>query len=66
MPAALTDGGEFGVAAVCRRPVKDPPRQLGERAFTGLSLGAGRQLVLAADARTNYSETRRFSALDLL
>ena len=23
------------VAAVCRRPVKDPPRQFGERAFTG-------------------------------
>ena len=24
-----------GVAAVCRRPVKDPPRKFGERAFTG-------------------------------
>jgi len=37
MPAAFSDGGAWGVAAVCRRPVKDPPRQFGERAFTGLS-----------------------------
>ena len=35
MPAAFTDGGAWGVAAVCRRPVKAPPRQFGERAFTG-------------------------------
>ena len=35
MTAALPDGGARGVAAVCRRPVKDPPRQFGERAFTG-------------------------------
>jgi len=35
MPAAFSDGGTWGVAAVCRRPVKDPPRQFGERAFTG-------------------------------
>ena len=36
MPAAFSYGGACGVAAVCRRPVKDPPRQFGERAFTGL------------------------------
>ena len=35
MPAALPDGGAWGVAAVCRRPGKDPPRQFGERAFPG-------------------------------
>ena len=35
MPAAFSDGGAWGVAAVCRRPVKDPPRQFGERAFAG-------------------------------
>ena len=35
LPAALPHGGACGVAAVCRRPVKDPPRQFGERAFTG-------------------------------
>ena len=35
LAAALSDGGACGVAAVCRRPVKDPPRQFGERAFTG-------------------------------
>ena len=35
LPAAFSDGGACGVAAVCRRPVKDPPRQFGERAFTG-------------------------------
>ena len=35
LPATLSDGGASGVAAVCRRPVKDPPRQFGERAFTG-------------------------------
>ena len=35
MPAVLPDDGAWGVAAVCRRPVKDPPRQFGERAFTG-------------------------------
>ena len=34
-PAVLSDGGACGVAAVCRRPVKDPPRQFGERAFAG-------------------------------
>ena len=36
MPAAFSDGGACGVAAVCRRPVKDPPRQFGERAFPGI------------------------------
>ena len=36
LPAALPDCGARGVAAVCRRPAKDPPRQFGERAFTGL------------------------------
>ena len=36
LPAVFSDGGACGVAAVCRRPVKDPPRQFGERAFTGL------------------------------
>ena len=35
LPATLSDGGASGVAAVCRRPVKDPPRKFGERAFTG-------------------------------
>ena len=35
LPAALPNGGACGVAAVCRRPVKGPPRQFGERAFTG-------------------------------
>ena len=35
LPAALPDGGAWGVAAVCRRPGKDPPRQFGERAFPG-------------------------------
>ena len=35
LPATLSVGGACGVAAVCRRPVKDPPRQFGERAFTG-------------------------------
>ena len=35
LPATFFDDGACGVAAVCRRPVKDPPRQFGERAFTG-------------------------------
>ena len=35
MLAALPHGGARGVAAVCRRPGKDPPRQFGERAFPG-------------------------------
>ena len=34
--AAFPQGGAWGVAAVCRRPGKDPPRQFGERAFPGL------------------------------
>ncbi len=36
LPVALPHGGACGVAAVCRRPGKDPPRQFGERAFPGL------------------------------
>ena len=48
MPAALPGGGACGVAAVCRRPVKDPPRQFGERAFTGFPLGGGGQVSRSA------------------
>ena len=64
MPAALPGGGACGVAAVCRRPVKDPPRQFGERAFTGFPWApiwlwglVGRVSVCAAPSGVVYAPT---------
>ena len=48
LPAAFSDGGAWGVAAVCRRPVKDPPRQFGERAFPGFPCVLAASCVFSA------------------
>ena len=64
--AALPDGGACGVAAVCRRPEKGPPRQFGERAFSGLPwmptwvMGLGWSSVgLCGDIREVYAQRPR-------
>ena len=58
MPAALPSGGACGVAAVCRRPEKGPPRQFGERAFSGFPEAPAASSSLRRPVVQDLSATR--------
>jgi len=58
MPAALPGGGTCGVAAVCRRPEKGPPRQFGERAFSGFPEAPAASSSLRRPVVQDLSATR--------
>ena len=59
LPATLPHGGACGVAAVCRRPGKDPPRQFGERAFPGFPWMPAASLPLRHLYRSRSKTARR-------
>ena len=58
MSAALPDGGACGVAAVCRRPGKDPPRQFGGEGLSRLSLDANLVMGLGWSSVGLYVDIR--------